>query len=342
MKFSEKYFAKLRINRLITQKIELNYELKHSYLRKMFKVDFFLNLKFQLLINYVYICTIFSTGMKIKIIFLTVFTALLVSCKSTYNEVIKTTDFDYKYEAAKEYFAAGSYNKCSQLLEDMVMLLKGTDKAEESLFMLAMSFYNMRDYETSTLYFDRYYKTYSKGIYAEQARFFSGKASYMQSPDIRLDQSPTVAAINTLLEFLDFYPYSNHRDEVYTMLEELRNRLAEKEYASAKLYYNLGSYTGNCVNGGSNYEACIITAENTLKTYPYTIHREDIMMMILRARYRLANKSVQAKKEDRYRETIDEYFGFKNEFPESKYMREADKIYKYSVARNPVKDKDIN
>ena len=59
MKFSEKYFAKLRINRLITQKIELNYELKHSYLRKMFKVDFFLNLKFQLLINYVYICTIF-------------------------------------------------------------------------------------------------------------------------------------------------------------------------------------------------------------------------------------------------------------------------------------------
>ena len=284
----------------------------------------------------------FLKGMRKKILFLIVSTLLLVSCQTGYNQVVKTTDYDYKYEAAKEYFAAGKYNKCSELLEDMVMLLKGTDKAEESLFMLGMCYFNMGDYETACLYLDRYYKTYSKGIYTEQARYYSGKSSFMQSPDVRLDQAPTVTAINTLLEFLDFYPYTNYRDDVLVMLEELRNRLAEKEYLSALLYYNLGSYTGNCVNGGSNYEACIITAENTLKTYPYTKLREDLMIMILRARYRLANKSVIEKKEDRYRETIDEYFGFKNEFPDSKYMREADKIYRYSVARNPVKDKEIN
>ncbi len=284
----------------------------------------------------------FLGAMRFKSIIFASSAVLFVSCKTTYNTVLKSTDYDYKYEAAKEYYAAGNYGKCSQLLEDMVMLLKGTEKAEESLFMLGMCYYNMRDYETATLYLDRYYKTYTKGTYTELARFFSGKASYMQSPDIRLDQSPTITAINTLLEFLDFYPYSDKRSEVYDLLEILRNRLAEKEYQSALLYYNLGSYTGNCVNGGSNYEACIITAENTLKTYPYTSHREDLMMMILRARYRLANKSIASKKEERYRETIDEYFGFKNEFPESKYMHEADKIYKYSVARNPVKDKDIN
>ena len=284
----------------------------------------------------------FLKGMRKKTLSLIVSTLLLVSCQTSYNQVVKTTDYDYKYEAAKEYYAAGSYNKCSELLEDMVMLLKGTDKAEESLFMLGMCYFNMGDYETACLYLDRYYKTYSKGIYTEQARYYSGKSSFMQSPDVRLDQSPTVTAINTLLEFLDFYPYTNYRDDVLVMLEELRNRLAEKEYLAALLYYNLGSYTGNCVNGGSNYEACIITAENTLKTYPYTKFREDLMIMILRARYRLANKSVTEKKEDRYRETIDEYFGFKNEFPDSKYMREADKIYRYSVARNPVKDKEIN
>jgi len=280
--------------------------------------------------------------MKVKVFYCILFVVSLASCRSTFNEVLKTVDYDYKFEAAKEYYAAGNYNKCSQLLEEMVMLLKGTDKGEESLFMLGMCYFNMRDYETSAMYLDRYYKTYSKGIYAELARFFSGKASFLESPDVRLDQTPTVTAINTLLEFMDFYPYSPKRPEVYDMLEELRNRLAEKEYQSALLYYNLGSYTGNCVNGGSNYEACIITAENTLKTYPYTKHREDLLIMILRARYRLANKSVASKKEERYRETIDEYFGFKNEFPDSKYMREADKIYKYSVARNPAKDDDIN
>jgi outer membrane protein assembly factor BamD len=37
---------------------------------------------------------------------------------------------------------------------------------------------------------------------------------------------------------------------------------------------------------------------------------------------------VLEKKEERMRETIDEYYAFKNEFPESKYMKEVEAIYK--------------
>ena len=279
-----------------------------------------------------------------KLLFSVVLSGLvLTSCKTAYNEVYKTTDYDYKYEAAKEYYAAGQYSKCYQILEDFVMMLKGTEKAEESLFMLAMSYYNLRDYETSVLYFDRYYKTYSKGVYAEAARYYSGRASYMQSPDTRLDQSPTITAINSLQEYLEFYPYSQRKEEVNEMIYELRNRLALKEYQAAKLYYNLGTYTGNCVNGGSNYEACIITAENALKSYPYTTLREDFYIMILRARYRLASHSIATKVEERFRETIDEYYGFKNQFPDSKYMREAQRIFERSVARQPAqKEKDLD
>ena len=117
------------------------------------------------------------------------------------------------------------------------------------------------------------------------------------------------------------------------MIYELQNRLVQKEFDNAKLYYNLGSYVGNCVNGGSNYEACIITAENALKQYPYTRHREELYMMILRARYQLAQRSIEAKSDERYRAAIDEYFGFKNEFPDSKYMKEADQIYKHASAK---------
>jgi outer membrane protein assembly factor BamD len=36
---------------------------------------------------------------------------------------------------------------------------------------------------------------------------------------------------------------------------------------------------------------------------------------------------------DRFRETIDEYYGFRNEFPDSKYMKEADKIFKNASAK---------
>lgn len=265
-----------------------------------------------------------------KIFFLLITTAALLSSCNSYNALLKTQDLDYKYEAAKQCYAAGQYTHCYQLLDELVRVMKGTDRAEESLIMLGMSYYNLRDYETATIYFDRYYKTYPKGVYAELARFQSGKACYMQSPDFRLDQSPTHTAINALQDFLEFYPYSERRGEASDMLYELQDRLVQKEYDAAKLYYNLGTYIGNCMNGGSNYEASIITAENALKAYPYTSMREELYMLILRARYQLAQNSVEEKAGDRYRQAIDEYYGFKNEFPDSKYMSEADKIFRHA------------
>lgn len=256
----------------------------------------------------------------------------LTSC-SEFNSVLKSDDYDYKYEAAKTYYTKGKYTNAYTILEELYMLMKGTDKGEESLYMLGMCYYNLKDYETAALYLDRYAQSYTKGIYTELARYFSAKANYLQSPDERLDQSPTYSAINKLQEFIDYYPYSTLKSEVTDMIYDLQDRLVQKEYDSAELYYNLGTYTGNCVNGGSNYEACIITAENALKTYPYTKLREDLYMMILRARYNLANISIDEKLDERYRQTIDEYYGFKNEFPDSKYMKEADNIFKHSNSK---------
>ena len=118
------------------------------------------------------------------------------------------------------------------------------------------------------------------------------------------------------------------------MIFALQDKLVLKEYLSAKMYYDLGTYTGNAsmnadgqING-NNFLACITTAENILKDYPYTSMREDVSILLLRAKYKLGVESVLEKIEERMRETIDEYYAFKNEFPESKYMKEVEKIYK--------------
>lgn len=276
--------------------------------------------------------------MKRNIFFGLILASALVSCNE-FNNLLKTDDYDYKYEAAKGYYADGHYSRCAAIIEDMLLLLKGSPDAEESLIMIAMCNYNMGDYETAQLYFSRYYKTYPKGKYTEVARFYSGKSLYVQSPDPRLDQTPTYTAISELQDYMDNFPYSSRRDEVNDMIFQLQDRLVQKEYNSAKLYFNLGSYIGNCFNGGNNYEACIITAENAIKSYPYTNMREELYYLILRARYQLASHSVDEKKQERYQQTIDEYFGFKNEFPESKYIKEADQIYKNSVGKT---DKDLD
>lgn len=256
-----------------------------------------------------------------------------MSCQNAYNNVIKTDDYMYKYEAAKALYYSGKYTQCYELLSQLLLAFKNTSKGEECLFMNAMCYYNIGDYETAEVYFEKYYKTYPKGQYCEAARYYCGMSAYYQSPDPRLDQSPTYTALKEMQDFIEFFPYSDKREYVTECLYKLQDRLVQKEYESAKLYFDLGNYIGNCANGGSNYEACIITAENALKNYPYTELREDLYMMILKARYKLAKNSVELKAEERYRQTIDEYYGFKNEFPESKYMKEADLIFKQSDAK---------
>ena len=251
--------------------------------------------------------------------------ALLSSCAAEFNRVYKSNDIDYKYEFAKECFAIGKFNQAVVLLQELVTIQKGTDKAQECLYMLGMAEYCDRDFESASETFKKYFSSYPKGIYAEQACFYIGQSLYQSTPEPRLDQTATVGAINAYQEFIDFFPESSYKERAQQRLYELQDKLILKEYLSAKLYYNLGEYFGNCINGGSNYEACIVTAENTLKTYPFTSMREDFYLLIMKSKFELAEQSGEEKRIDRYREAEDECYGFINEFPESKDRATAEK-----------------
>ena len=267
--------------------------------------------------------------MKKYIIIALVSGSVLTSC-GEYNKVLKSTDYEYKYEAAKSYFGKGQSTKAAAILEELITILKGTDKAEESLYMLGMTYYNQGDFITASHYFSTYYNTYPRGTYTEQARFYSGKALFLDTPEPRLDQSSTYKAIQELQMFMEYFPASNRHQEAQQMIFDLQDKLVMKDYMAARLYYDLGSYTGNSSYSttGNNYLACIVTAQNALKDYPYTKLREDISILLLRAKYDMAKESVEEKKEERMRDAIDEYYAFKNEFPESKYIKEVENIYK--------------
>ena len=267
--------------------------------------------------------------MKKYIIIALVSGSVLTSC-GEYNKVLKSTDYEYKYEAAKSYFGKGQNTKAAAILEELITILKGTDKAEESLYMLGMTYYNQGDFITASHYFSTYYNTYPRGTYTEQARFYSGKALFLDTPEPRLDQSSTYKAIQEVQMFMEYFPASNRHQEAQQMIFDLQDKLVMKDYMAARLYYDLGSYTGNSSYSttGNNYLACIVTAQNALKDYPYTKLREDISILLLRAKYDMAKESVEEKKEERMRDAIDEYYAFKNEFPESKYIKEVENIYK--------------
>ena len=246
---------------------------------------------------------------------------VLVSC-GEYNKVLKSQDYNYKYEYAKRAFEEKRYTQAYTILQDVVHVFRGTDKAEESLYLLGLSYYENKDYMTASSYFRNYYQHYPKGEYAEMARFYSGYGYYLDSPESQLDQTPTVKAIEELQAFLDFFPKSDKVSIAQSAIFELQDKLVLKELENAQLYYNLGNYMGN------NYESAVITAKNAIKEYPYSKYKEQLEMLVLKARYKEASESIDEKKGERFRTVIDEYYSFINDYPNSKDRREADNIFK--------------
>ena len=220
---------------------------------------------------------------------------LLSSCAGEFNKVYKSQDYDYRYEYAKQSFAEGKYGHAVTLLEDMVAVLKGHnggDKAQESLYMLAMAQFMTRDYESASETFKKYTTSYPKGDYAEKAFYYVGESLFESAPEPRLDQSPTIGAINAYQTFLDNFPDSPYREEAQRKLFELQDKLIMKEYLSAKLYYKL---------------------------------REDFSLLIMKSKFQLAENSSNDKKLERYRDAEDECYGFINEFPDSEHKDLAER-----------------
>ena len=264
-----------------------------------------------------------------KILSVVMLSAAVCSC-GEYQRAQKSTDPNYKFEFAKRAFEEKKYVQAATILEEIVPIFKGHERAEESLYLLAMSNYENRDYETSGAYFRSYYSRYPKGKYAELARFYCGYGYYLDSPDPQLDQTGTIKAIQELQSFLDFFPRSDKVSIAQNAIFELQDKLTLKQLQNAQLYYNLGTYMGN------NYESAVIVARNAIKDYPYSKYKEDLELIILKSRYQEADLSVDERKADRFIEVIDEYYSFINNYPDSPNRSEAENIFK--IASKYVQD----
>lgn len=247
--------------------------------------------------------------------------AVLCSC-TEYTKVLKSRDVDYKFDYAKRAYDQKKYLQASTILGEIYTPLRGTSKGEEALFLLAMSYYENKDFTNSNLYFKTYYGRYPKGKYAELSHFYSGYGFYLDSPDPQLDQTYTIKAIEELQKFLERYPQSEKAPDAQNAIFEMQDKLTLKELQNAQLYYNLGNFMGN------NYESAIIVARNALKDYPYSKYREDFEFLILKSKYQLAKNSISEKMSDRYNDVVDEYYSFINNFPESSHTKEANTIFK--------------
>jgi len=243
------------------------------------------------------------------------FSVLALSC-GEYEKLLKSSDYDLKKSKAKWYYENGQYVRATELLAQVLPRFRATEEAEDLNWMNAQSFYKMKDYFAAGSYFKSYLDQYAYGKYAEDAAFMAAMCDYNLSPRAELDQESTRAAIEGFNYFLNKYPYSARADECRNLIRELQERLVEKSYLSARLYYDMKAY-----------KSAIVALNNSLKEYADTKYREEMMYLKLNSLFLYAEYSMPDKQKERYQDTLDDYYSFMEEFPKSKYSRDVRRIF---------------
>lgn len=267
-----------------------------------------------LLLKMLYLCAMLKKRLSqtLGLVFLGV---LLTQC-GEYQKILNSSDYELKYEKAKEYYAQEEYIRASALYEELIPVFKGTDRSEDVLYHYAYCYYHQADYTMAGYYYRSFVSTFPNSKLAEECAFMNAFCYYKDSPNPNLDQANTYKAISELQMFVNQHPFSSRIEECNGLIDELNNKLVEKSFNSAKLYFELG-----------DYKASITALNNSLKEYPETRYREELLYLILRSNYELARNSVIAKIQERYQQTVESYFTLIEEFPETEHLKEAERIH---------------
>jgi len=241
---------------------------------------------------------------------------LLNSCNE-YQKILKSSDLDFKYDKAVELFHNKEYVKAFPLFDELLLLHRGTDKAEQIYYYYSVCEYEKGNLLSAAYHLKNFANTYVTNIKAEECAYLSVYCYYLLSPKYSLDQINTFKALDEAAIFLDTYPLSTYYDDCLDLQTKLKQKLDRKSFESAKLYYTT-----------QNYKSAIRAFNFTLQENPNSLFTEEILFLQLKSYYYLAKNSVEEKKDNRIKDTIIAFNQFKNTFPNSKYLNESKLIYK--------------
>jgi outer membrane protein assembly factor BamD len=257
------------------------------------------------------------------------FMILLGSCKSKYEKLRTSNDNAKKYSEAIKFYNKKEYTKALGLFDDLVTRYRGRAEAEDLFYYYAYTNYKLKDYTSARYHFKTFAETYPSSTRAEECRFMAAYCYYLDSPIFSLDQENTNKAIDALQLFINLYPKSDRVAEASKLIQTLRDKLETKSYANSKLYLTIG-----------DFQAAVISFNNTLRDYPDTKYAEELEFLTIRAQYEYAQHSREYTQEARYNTAIVYAQQFMDKYPGSKYTREV-KDYKKDSENGIVTAKNI-
>lgn len=249
---------------------------------------------------------------------------LLFSSCGHFEKIRKSSDVNYKLTKANEYFDKKDYTHAYELYKDLMPIMKSTRNFEALYYKYAYTFYYMKDYIDASYNFKNFTEYFPTSKDAEECEFMSAVCLFKNAPKYTLDQNNSIKALEALQGYVNRYPNSKRLAEANKYIEASHKKLETKEADAAKLYFNI-----------SQYKAATVAYKSVMRDYPESPNSDLYQFMIMKSMFKYAKGSYPEKQEERYANAINAYRELKDNYPQSKYLPDAEQLN--TEATNNVK-----
>ena len=245
-------------------------------------------------------------------IFIIVFlSSILLSCNE-YQKLLNSTDNDTdKYNAAEKYYNDGEFRRANALIEQLIPSYRGKPQGERLVFFFADSYFQTKLYYSAAIQFENFIKSYPNSQRIQEAYFMEAKSYYMLSPLYTLDQDDTYTGIDKLQVFINRFPNSEYVSEALELMNDLQNKLEEKDFEISKQYYTIRDYT-----------SAIKALDNFVADNPGTIFREEALYYKWLSQFEIAINSIESRIVDRVSELERSLDNFLRNYPDTIFIED--------------------
>ncbi len=246
---------------------------------------------------------------------------VLASC-SRFRKIQKSEDWRIKYDAGLNYYEKKDYYHTAILFEEILPIVRGLPEGEKVEFYLAYCQYYEKQYLLASNQFRTFYETYGRSGNAQEAFFMYAYSLYVSSPAPNLDQSGTMEGMNAMQNFINQFPDSEYRERASEVIRVSQEKLEKKGYENAKQYLKIRSY-----------KAAVIAFDNFRRNFPDSKYLEELAFLKVEAEFRLAQQSLPNLQLERFTLVVSYYHEAVDMYPESKFLKDAEKLYSESQSK---------
>ena len=240
--------------------------------------------------------------------------AVLAGCGG--SQEVTADSAQEAFDRAQDALDRRRYDRAVELFRTTLDFGRTGEVADDAQLGLARAYAGSRQYLLAGAEFTRFIDLYRADPRVEAAAYERIQAYAALSPTYELDQTDTATAMAYIEGFLSQYPASPNAPAAQALLAEMREKLARKQYEEGRLYERRDLF-----------EAAVISYRGVLETYPTSVYADDALLGAVRAQVRLADNSVAARQEARYREALRLYDQLTSLFPQSPTLDEAQGQY---------------